>query len=73
MVHEFSKSDVKDSPKPNASTQGGRDPDNIMRYCGGGKEISGKQGELINGRLGTNSRDYDCNSDGTPEGRIYRP
>jgi hypothetical protein len=73
LMHEFSKSGVKDSPKDNAAAQGGRNPNNIMRYCGGGKEISSEQGKILNEELGKRSPTYDADGDGTPEGHIYRP
>jgi hypothetical protein len=73
LMHEFSKSEVKDSPEDNSAAQGGRGPNNIMRYCGGGKEISSKQGEILNEELNERSQTYDADGDGTPEGYIYRP
>jgi|GEM_PF-1967639 len=48
LVHTFSKSKVKDSPDDASVAQGGREPNNIMRYCGGGKEISENQGKILN-------------------------
>lgn len=73
LMHEFSKSRVKDSPADNAAAQGGRDPNNVMRYCGGGKEISEKQGEILNEEIGKRAERYDADGDGKPEGYIYRP
>ncbi len=48
LVHEFSKSEVKDSPENNAAAQGGTRPRNIMNYDDTGGDISGEQGKLIN-------------------------
>jgi hypothetical protein len=66
LMHEFSKSRIKDSPDAGSAAQGGRDPNNIMRYCGGGKEISDKQGEILNEELDKRAQKID-------DSYIYRP
>jgi hypothetical protein len=73
LMHEFSKSEVKDSPEDNAAAQGAREPNNIMRYCGGGKEISTEQGKILNDGLDERAKLYDADGDGKPEGYIYKP
>jgi hypothetical protein len=70
LMHEFSKSRVKDSPKDNAAAQGGRDPNNIMKYCGGGKEISSEQGKILNEEMGKRAQERSAEEGG---GYIYRP
>jgi len=73
LIHEFSKSRIKDSPNDASAAQGGREPNNIMRYCGGGREISAEQGRILNEELDKRAQQYDADGDGRPDGYIYRP
>ena len=76
LIHEFSRSRVLDGPDTagaEARRQGARNPNNIMRYCGGGREISAEQGRIINEELDKRAEPYDADGDGRPEGYIYRP
>ncbi len=73
LMHEFSKSKVKDSPAVNATAQGGTKPKNIMNYNDTGGNISNEQGELINEELAKRTPTYDADKDGEPEGHIYWP
>jgi len=57
LMHEFSKSRVKDSPADNAATQGGRRPGNIMNYDDTGESISEEQGRIIDEEIGRRTED----------------
>ncbi len=70
LVHEFSKSAVKDSPVDNASAQGGRDDNNIMNYDNTGDDISEVQGGLIENEL---EKRADNRPAGEGGGKIYKP
>lgn len=70
LIHELSKSAVKDSPSGQAPAQGGRDNGNIMNYDNTGESISENQGNLINGATENNSEQRPAGQGG---GRIYRP
>lgn len=70
LIHELSKSNVKDSPHENARDQGGRDENNIMNYDNTGETISENQGKLIDEQTENNSEERPENEGG---GRIYRP
>lgn len=73
FMHVFSNSRIKDSPDNASQAQGGREPNNIMRYCGGGKEISSEQGKILSEELGKKAELYDADGDGKPDGYVYRP
>ncbi len=70
LIHELSKSKVKDSPVDNAAAQGARTPGNIMNYDNTGENISENQGKLINETTENNSEERPAGEGG---GRIYKP
>ncbi len=70
LVHELSKSAVKDSPADNASAQGGRDDNNIMNYDNTGDDISEEQGGLIENEV---EKRADNRPAGDGGGSIYKP
>jgi len=70
LIHELSKSAVKDSPVENASAQGGRDDNNIMNYDNTGDDISENQGRLIEEEVDNRAEDRPAGEGG---GSIYKP
>jgi hypothetical protein len=73
LMHEFSKSQIKDSPHEGSQAQGGRDPSNIMAYCKGNKGISVAQGKILNEEIGKRAQPVDTNGDGAPDYYMYKP
>ncbi len=70
LVHEFSRSAVKDSPADNAAAQGARTPGNIMNYDNTGDNITSTQGGLIDSEIDKRAEERPEEEGG---GFIYKP